>query len=344
VSPPLITFALIAYNQENFIREAIEGAFAQTYLPLEIILSDDCSPDRTFEIMQQKAREYRGGHRLVLNRNPRNLGIGGHVNAVTRLATGQLIVAAAGDDISMPTRTEEIAHQYKLSGGTAKSLFSNAVVINEAGERLHLWYTSPPAQEQQTLEWMSLNTWSVLTGCTHAWSREVFDLMGPISEQIISEDRIVPFRSALLGKLCYIDKPLVHYRKHGGNASQDYGGQENWIFKHMHSERFLKNDIGICETMLKDLATYSQLDRNSRRDLNWHRMAVERNLARAKTCLALFTAGPISRLVLSFRHMALSKDRKAALKLCLVYLAPRAYCRWHRIASSFRKTAKREGR
>ena len=47
---PLLTFAVGAYNQERFIREAVESAFAQTYSPLEIVLSDDCSRDRTFEI------------------------------------------------------------------------------------------------------------------------------------------------------------------------------------------------------------------------------------------------------------------------------------------------------
>jgi len=47
---PLITFALFAYNQERFIREAVQGAFSQTYSPLEIIMSDDCSKDRTFDI------------------------------------------------------------------------------------------------------------------------------------------------------------------------------------------------------------------------------------------------------------------------------------------------------
>ena len=50
-SRPLITFALMAYNQEQLIEEAVAGALAQTYSPLEIILSDDCSTDRTFSIM-----------------------------------------------------------------------------------------------------------------------------------------------------------------------------------------------------------------------------------------------------------------------------------------------------
>lgn len=53
---PLVTFALLAYSQEKYIREAVEGAFAQTYEPLEIILSDDCSSDRTYFTIALRVR------------------------------------------------------------------------------------------------------------------------------------------------------------------------------------------------------------------------------------------------------------------------------------------------
>ncbi len=75
---PLVTFTLFAYNHEKYIREkAVEGALAQTYTPLEIILSDDCSTDRTFEIIQEIAKSYTGKHQLVINRNKKNLGLAG---------------------------------------------------------------------------------------------------------------------------------------------------------------------------------------------------------------------------------------------------------------------------
>ena len=70
---PMVTFALFAYNQEKYIREAVKGAFSQTYEPLEIILSDDCSSDRTFEIMQEMAKAYQGPHRVVARTNRKNL-------------------------------------------------------------------------------------------------------------------------------------------------------------------------------------------------------------------------------------------------------------------------------
>ena len=71
---PMVTFALFAYNQEKYIREAVKGAFSQTYEPLEIILSDDCSGDRTYEIMKEMAKEYDGPHRVILNRLDKNIG------------------------------------------------------------------------------------------------------------------------------------------------------------------------------------------------------------------------------------------------------------------------------
>jgi len=105
---PLVTFALFAYNQESFTREAMAGALAQTYSSLEIILSEDCSTDLTFKIIQEMADIYRGPHRVILSRNPINLNIGGHVAHVFDKASGEIIVATAGDDVSAPYRTATI--------------------------------------------------------------------------------------------------------------------------------------------------------------------------------------------------------------------------------------------
>ena len=88
------------------MREAVEGAFSQTYSLLEIILSDDCSSDRTCEIMVEMAREYQGPHLVKVKREGENLGVARHFDDLMRLSGGQFVVAAAGDDISDPERTE----------------------------------------------------------------------------------------------------------------------------------------------------------------------------------------------------------------------------------------------
>src|SRR3954464_2454463 len=133
---PLVTFAVAAFNQERFIREAVEAAFAQTWSPLEIVLSDDCSRDRTFEIMQEMAAAYRGPHKIILNRNPRQLSIGGHINRVVEVSRGELIVGAAGDDISLPERARAAFDAWEQSGGNATSIFSDYDQIDEKGNRI----------------------------------------------------------------------------------------------------------------------------------------------------------------------------------------------------------------
>lgn len=107
---PLLTYCLVTYNQEKYVRESVLSAFAQTYSPLEIVLSDDCSTDRTFEIMRELAAGYRGPHRIILNRNERNLGLGMHASKVWgELSSGRWLIGAAGDDISLPERAEAVA-------------------------------------------------------------------------------------------------------------------------------------------------------------------------------------------------------------------------------------------
>ncbi len=136
---PLITFALFAYNQEKYIREALNGVFAQTYTPLQIILSDDCSSDKTFEIMELEAKKYtsdNNANKVIVNRNPENLGIGGHINKVMSLAEGDLIVVAAGDDISLPERVETIYSVWKKNNFPSSSIHSAYFEIDEKGRVL----------------------------------------------------------------------------------------------------------------------------------------------------------------------------------------------------------------
>ena len=69
-----VTFALLCYNQEKFIREALRGAFRQDYQPLEILISDDHSTDASFDILREEVANYSGSLSFLLVRNGENLG------------------------------------------------------------------------------------------------------------------------------------------------------------------------------------------------------------------------------------------------------------------------------
>ena len=262
----LATLALFAYNQERFIAEAVRGALAQTYSPLEIILSDDCSTDRTFEIIQQEVSGYTGPHKIRLNRNTQNLGFASHINLVMEMAEGQLIVAAAGDDISLPERVKILFSAYEASGRKAISVYSNATILNEKGE-VEGRRLATPGPEQHSLAWMSERI-SGLLGCSHAWDRRVFDLFGPIHTEVINEDMVIPFRSAMIGEIKFVDESLVLYRRHGDNI-QFRGSKDIQGPRALHSDflRTVDSNIAIYKNRLEDLETMCKLFPEKRESL-----------------------------------------------------------------------------
>ena len=210
---PLVTFALFAYNQEKYIREAIEGALAQNYSPLEIIFSDDCSTDRTFEIMSELASEYKGSTQLRLNRNSVNMGIGAHVQRVMEMAKGEIIVMAAGDDISKPWRVTKVVDGYSVGENILGFISGFDFVDGNSCKTDMTWI--PNELSNQSLEKMASGVISC-PGASCAWSKRVLDGWFPL-DGVIHEDRVFPFRVLLLGgKIKTSDELLVSYRSSGG--------------------------------------------------------------------------------------------------------------------------------
>lgn len=93
---PRISVLVITYNQENVISRAIESLLAQKDYIYEICVSDDCSKDKTWEILQDYDRKYPG--LFVLNRNETNIGIFENIEKNWEMPSGDIIYGLAGDD------------------------------------------------------------------------------------------------------------------------------------------------------------------------------------------------------------------------------------------------------
>ena len=186
---------------------------------------DDCSRDKTFEIMREMAAAYRGPHKIILNRNEKQKSIGGHINRVVEVSHGELVVGAAGDDVSAPERTEETFQAWNRHGRKATSIHSNFIQIDENGKTIEQVFkgakegaTSEPVE--QTVDPLTyvrtLNP--IVFGCAHTFSRKLYQIFGGLPEEVIHEDNVLAFRSILGGGLLSLSKPLVKYRVHSNNV------------------------------------------------------------------------------------------------------------------------------
>lgn len=93
---PKISVLVICYNQERVISRAIDSLLTQRDYIYEICVSDDCSKDRTWDILQEYSRQYPG--LFVLNRNDPNVGIFENIERTWTMPTGDLVYRLAGDD------------------------------------------------------------------------------------------------------------------------------------------------------------------------------------------------------------------------------------------------------
>ncbi len=93
---PKISIIIITYKQEEVVKRTLNSLLAQKDYIFEICVSDDCSPDNTWEILQQYDKRYPGLFKL--QRHPQNVGIFENIESTWTMPTGDLICRVAGDD------------------------------------------------------------------------------------------------------------------------------------------------------------------------------------------------------------------------------------------------------
>lgn len=210
---------MMTYNQQDFVGEAISAILAQDSVPLEILISDDMSTDSTFERIKESTLGYGGPHRVILNRNKSNLGITAHLNACFRICSGDLVIAASGDDVSLSGRAQRIIETYEkdrphLIHSRVDSAALNGGVSDPRFDRIGLLRLSGIEQIATSM--------SLYIGATAAWDRALFTKYGNLPERDCYEDLVLGFRAALEGRLSFIDAELVRYRVgHGVSTARD---------------------------------------------------------------------------------------------------------------------------
>jgi glycosyltransferase involved in cell wall biosynthesis len=218
-SMPLVTFALICFNQEEYVQEAIQSAFSQTYSPLEILISDDCSIDRTYQIIKQMTNDYKGPHKVTYSRSPKNLGIAAHINKINLLARGELIVVAAGDDISMPERTQRLVDEYLSSYKLANYFYSSVQAIKTDGTAIGI-LNSPGAKNSNSKLKAALSPYPLAIGATQAWTKLLVRAFCPLRSVVWADDQVLGVRGLLMGPIRCVDEPLVYYRVGSGISTR----------------------------------------------------------------------------------------------------------------------------
>ncbi len=209
-----VSVLVMTYNHEKFIQQALDSAAMQeTNFEYEILVSEDCSTDRTREIVLQFQKEHPDKVHLLLSE--KNI----HSNEVVvrgiRSAKGQYIAMLDGDDYwTSPHKLQKQAN-FLDNHPDCSLCFHNARIYHEPNGKDGGNWTPPGQKEISSLEdiWMGnfIATCSTmfhrgLMGEIPAWYNDFF----PIT------DWPLHILNAEHGKIGYIDEVMGVYRYHPG--------------------------------------------------------------------------------------------------------------------------------
>ena len=201
---PLASLCITCYNQARYIRASVQSALEQTYSPLEIIICDDCSTDGTDRIIGEMVSKYNGAHKVIFKRNEINLNVVRNYEQAFNMAHGELVITGAGDDISMPNRTDVIMRAWIADGKRAKVIHHAMITIDRRG---------------RCIGWANARESYCPLGACSAYSRDVFPFFPKVVEAGAYEDMVFCARACLLGDTLRLSDRLVCYRYDGLSSS-----------------------------------------------------------------------------------------------------------------------------
>lgn len=203
MSRPLVSVILPVFNGELFVGEALESVLAQTWSPVELIVVDDGSTDRSAEI----ARAYPVSYVRQENR-----GVAAARNRGIEAAQGELLSFLDQDDVWLRQKLERQVSALTRDPG-AGICSCRFEMFLEPGHEI------PPWADAGLLDG-SYRTAQVGTLLVR---RDVFDKVGPFDTSYSAANDTDWFlRTRDLGvRVAVVEEPLQRYRIHSGNASAD---------------------------------------------------------------------------------------------------------------------------
>lgn len=141
---PLVSVIMPAYNSERHIAEAIASVQAQTLTSWELCITDDCSTDRTAQIVQEMAAD---DPRIRYAKQPENRGAGAARTASLERARGRYVAYLDADDIWYPTKLErQITFMKRMDIGFSCASYE---VIDEAGRPMGRTVVMPRVSDRK---------------------------------------------------------------------------------------------------------------------------------------------------------------------------------------------------
>ena len=215
---PAVSVALATFNGALHLEEQLESLRAQTLRPFELVVCDDGSTDETLRMVEAFGSQ--APFPVHVHRQSEQLGYRRNFRSAASLCSGELIAFCDQDDIWHPDKLKQLSGAFR--DPAVLLAYHNANVVDASGRFLHRKLDGSTEQAEISSGFLG---WKSSYGLLQMFRGELrrFDPLWDLSidqndrSQILAHDQWYFFLAAVLGKIRFIDEPLVDYRQHGAN-------------------------------------------------------------------------------------------------------------------------------
>lgn len=231
-TPVEVSVICVTYNQEPYLRKALDSMLAQkTTFSYEIIVHDDVSTDHTADIL----KEYEAAHpekvRIIFEReNQYSKGVDFFADIVRKVAGGKYIAVCEGDDFWL----DEFKLQFQRDALEAHPECDMCAcwgsTVTEDGEREVSQIRLMAGDRVLTPEEVIMGGGQYLVSAGLFFRKEMYDNMLPF-EKVIPLDYAMQIKGSLRGGIYYVDRKMAVYRKYADGS---------WTNRVLHNKEKLK--------------------------------------------------------------------------------------------------------
>lgn len=220
---PLLSVAIPSYNHQDYIGTAIRSVFVQDYQPIELVIVDDGSSDKSREVIKALLEDSPLARARLIEQE--NQGAHAAIARAIESSEGEVIAILNSDDFYLPGRLRILAGALaERNGGVA---FSALGCVDSQGQprpaddAWSLWYETGLVARHScptTSFALLLNNFSV-TSSNFVFARTLYDTLGGFSSHKFCHDWDFLMRSALHAEPVFVEHDLLRYRVHETNST-----------------------------------------------------------------------------------------------------------------------------
>jgi len=204
-----ISIVMTVYNGERYLKEQIDSFLNQTLLPDEIIIVDDCSSDKTIEIIEKYKKNF--SDKIKFFKNEHNLGFTKNFEKAILKSSGDVIFLSDQDDFWYKNKIQTVIKKYETYPNI-DLIIHDADLVNE-----NLKKTNHSALSQVMSGFN--NTDVFITGALTSFKKNLLKYFLPFPKSLVGHDGFIHFVSKKLNRRMVINDKLQMIRRHTNNTS-----------------------------------------------------------------------------------------------------------------------------